>query len=305
VRYRIVHQTEYFYPERVPLCHNVIRLRPRDTAFQTCDQHELSITPMPADRRERVDFFGNYATWIAIQEPHHSLKIDVTSEVDVESSSPPEDLKGPAWDEVPRLISNSLDPDSLAAREYTFDSPQVARAAELEAYARQDFPPGAPLLQCIMNLTYRIYDEFIFDTGATTIGTPILEVLEHRHGVCQDFAHLEIGCLRSLGLAARYVSGYVMTKPPPGQRRMVGADASHAWVSAFIPGYGWVDFDPTNGVIPSDEHITIGWARDYDDLSPVKGVIIGGHSHALSFSVDVQQIVPKSGDITGAVETSA
>jgi len=250
----------------------------------------MTIAPVPADRRERVDFFGNYATWIAIQEPHHSLRIDVTSEIEVASSLPPEDVKGPAWEEAARLLESSIDPQVLAARAYTFDSPQVARSGELEAFARKDFPAGAPLLPCILNLTYRIYDEFIFDTGATTIGTPILEVLRHRHGVCQDFAHLQIGCLRSLGLAARYVSGYVMTKPPPGQRRLIGADASHAWISAFIPGLGWVDFDPTNAVIPKDEHITIGWARDYDDLSPMKGVIIGGRRHGLNFSVDVQRM---------------
>ncbi len=294
MRYRIVHQTEYFYAERVPLCHNVLRLRPRDTAFQRCDVHEMNVTPVPADRRERVDFFGNHATWIAIQEPHQSLKIQVKSEVEVANGAPPENLHGPAWEEAVSQLASSRDPQLLAAREYSFDSPQVPRSEELAHFARSDFPPGAPLMHCIRKLTHRIYDEFVFDTGATTIGTPILEVLHHRHGVCQDFAHLQIGCLRSLGLAARYVSGYVMTKPPPGQRRLIGADASHAWVSAFIPGHGWIDFDPTNGVSPNDEHITIGWARDYDDVSPVRGVMTGGRSHAMNFFVDVEPILPNA-----------
>jgi transglutaminase-like putative cysteine protease len=290
MRYRITHQTEYFYADRVPLGHNVIRLRPRDTAFQICDRNELSITPAPADQRQRVDYFGNYATWISVQEPHQSLKIDMSSDVNVISRTVPADLTGPPWDQVPAMISSRLDPNVLAAREYTFDSPHVPRSAELAEYARKDFPPGAPLVMCVMNLTHRIFDEFTFDTKATTIGTPILEILRHHHGVCQDFAHLQIGCMRSLGLPARYVSGYLATKPPPGQRRLIGADASHAWISAFIPGYGWLDFDPTNDTVPSDQHITIGWARDYDDLSPVKGVTVGGHSHRLEFSVDVEAL---------------
>jgi transglutaminase-like putative cysteine protease len=292
VKYRINHQTEYFYGDRVPLCHNVIRLRPRDTAFQTCQRSELSITPAAADQREHLDYFGNHAIWIAVQEPHHSLKIEMTSEVNVNSNTLPPDLTGPPWDQVPSLISDGLDPTILAAREYTFDSPYIARCAELAAYAKPDFPPGAPLLTCIMNLTHRIFDEFIFDTDATTIGTPLLEILHHHHGVCQDFAHLQIGCMRSLGLPARYVSGYLVTKPPPGQRRLIGADASHAWISAYIPGYGWIDFDPTNDTMPNDQHITIGWARDYDDLSPVKGVTTGGHGHTLEFSVDVEAMAP-------------
>ncbi len=292
MKYRVNHQTEYFYAERVPICHNVIRLRPRDTAWQSCQRSELSITPAPSDQRHRVDYFGNHAAWIAVQEPHLSLKIEMTSEVTVAPAGAATDLPGPPWDQVPAFISSRLDPTLLAAREYTFDSTHVTRCAELADYARPDFPPGAPLVTCIMNLTHRIFDEFVFDTGATTIGTPVLDVLHHRHGVCQDFAHLQIGCLRSLGLPARYVSGYLLTKPPPGQRRLIGADASHAWISAFVPEYGWLDFDPTNDTLPGEQHITIGWARDYDDLSPVKGVTVGGHGHALGFSVDVEAIEP-------------
>jgi transglutaminase-like putative cysteine protease len=301
MKYRVTHQTEYFYSERVPLCHNLIRLRPRDTVFQKCIRHAMGIKPTPADRRERVDFFGNHVTWIAIQEPHESLNIHVVSEVEVKPHSIPPGEEGPPWEQVPEMLRTQLDPAIVRTYEYTFDSPFVPRDPALAAYARPSFRPGAPLLSCIHDLTQRIWHEFTFDTGATTIGTPVLDVLRHRHGVCQDFAHLEIGCLRSLGLAARYVSGYVVTRPPPGKPRLIGADASHAWISAFIPQLGWIDFDPTNGVIPSSEHITLGWARDYDDVSPVEGIITGGHRHTLSFAVDVETIsTPTNGD--GAAE---
>jgi transglutaminase-like putative cysteine protease len=174
-----------------------------------------------------------------------------------------------------------------------FDSPHVTTGAELADFARPSFAPGRPMLECVTEFTKRIHKEFTFDKAVTTIGTPVLEVLQHKHGVCQDFAHLQIACLRSLGLAARYVSGYLVTQPPPGQPRLVGTDASHAWVSVFFPDYGWIDFDPTNGILPSAEHITLGWARDYSDLSPVRGVVVGGSRHALRVSVDVEPIGAK------------
>jgi transglutaminase-like putative cysteine protease len=294
LKYRITHQTEYFYAERVPLCHNLIRLRPRDTQWQSVDRHAMGISPTPAERRERIDFFGNNITWISIQEPHESLKIDVATEVDVTPNKPPDDLTGPPWDTVPEYFRTHRDPIVLHAREYALDSTYIAKSNEFADYARPSFPLGATLMPAILDLTQRIWHDFTFDTGVTTVGTPVLDVLRHRHGVCQDFAHLQIACLRSLGLAARYVSGYVVTHPPPGQPRLVGADASHAWVAAFIPDHGWVDFDPTNGLIPSAEHITIGWGRDYDDISPVEGIITGGHRHTLNFSVDVETITPET-----------
>ena len=201
---------------------------------------------------------------------------------------PPTGLWWPAWEQVAANLRDRRSPPVLDARQFTFDSTYVTAHAELADYARPSFAPGRSLLDCVTELTQRIFAEFTFDGGATTIGTPVLDVLHHRHGVCQDFAHLQIGCLRSLGLAARYVSGYLVTKPPPGRPRLVGADTSHAWVSVYFPDYGWIDFDPTNGVIPSDEHITVGWARDYDDVSPVRGVVVGGRRHSLSVSVDVE-----------------
>lgn len=254
----------------------------------------MGVSPTPAQRRERVDFFGNNVTWIAIQEPHESLKIDVASEVEVTPNLPPADLQTPPWETVPDYFHSHLDPAVLIAREFTLDSTYIPKGDEFADYARPSFPTNGELLPCITDLTQRIWHEFTFDTGVTTIGTPVDEVLRHRHGVCQDFAHLQIACLRSLGLAARYVSGYVVTKPPPGHQRLIGADASHAWVAAYIPDFGWVDFDPTNGLIPNGEHITIGWGRDYDDISPVEGIITGGHRHTLNFSVDVETITPST-----------
>jgi transglutaminase-like putative cysteine protease len=293
VKYRVTHVTQYFYGELVPLCHNLVRLRPRDTAWQTCLSHDLAVEPMPAGRRERIDFFGNHVTWVALQQAHKGLKIRACSEVDVNERPAAGDAPSMAWDEVPNWLASRLDADSLEARQFTFDSPHVPRDRQLADYARPSFPAGAPLFKCLVEFNERINKEFTFDSTATTVSTPVLDVLSRRRGVCQDFAHLAIGCLRSLGLPARYVSGYVATKPPPGKPRLAGADASHAWISVFIPQRGWVDFDPTNALIPSGGHVTIAFARDYGDVSPVKGVMIGGDWHSLSYSVDVEPYGPR------------
>jgi transglutaminase-like putative cysteine protease len=290
MKYNIVHITEYFYREPVPLCHNVVHLKPRETVRQSVLAHTLQVKPNPIVRSERTDFFGNTVTWFSIQEPHETLRITARSAVDVKPFEPPAGLWWPAWNEVRTMLESRRDADFLDARQFVFDSPHVTTAAELADYARPTFAPGRPMLECVTEFTQRIYKEFIFDKAATTIGTSVLEVLQHKRGVCQDFAHLQIACLRSLGLAARYVSGYLVTNPPPGKPRLVGADASHAWVSVFFPDFGWIDFDPTNGVLPSAGHITLGWARDYSDISPVRGVVVGGSRHALNVSVDVEPV---------------
>ena len=290
MRYRVTHTTEYYYGEPIPLCHNVLRLRPRDTWRQACLESTLTISPIPAAHRDFVDFFGNHATWIALQEPHDVLKIEAVSEVMIDPSPLPPTLGGPAWEDVAAALAAGGDRELYAVKEYTFDTANSAAHPDLLAYARPSFTKGRPIVEAVMDLTKRIYDDFEFDSTATTIGTPALDVLASRRGVCQDFAHLQVACLRSLGLAGRYVSGYVLTHPPEGQKRLVGCDASHAWVAAFVPGAGWVDFDPTNGLIPTGEHVTLGWGRDYDDVSPVKGVIVGGHRHSMYFGVDVQPL---------------
>lgn len=190
-----------------------------------------------------------------------------------------------SWEEVRDSIRT--DRNHLEACQFTYDSHYVARSNALLEYAAPSFAAGRPMLDAVADLTARIHREFRYDAKATTLATPLKEVLQHRHGVCQDFAHLAIGCLRSLGLAARYVSGYLQTNVPEGKERLIGADASHAWLSVFCPDVGWVDFDPTNNMIPADRHLTIAWGRDYDDVSPIKGVILGGGSHTMTIAVDV------------------
>jgi transglutaminase-like putative cysteine protease len=290
MRHRVRHITEYRYQDPVPLCHDVAHLSPRETDRQTCAECAVDIAPEPTTRSDRRDFFGNNLIWLSVQEPHEQLRIEAVSEVDVRPFEPPDPGRRVRWEDAVAQVRRRLDPASLDARQFTFDSHYVPRDAALADYARPSFAPGRSLWDAANDLNNRIYAEFKFDSRATTIGTPVLEVLRHRHGVCQDFAHLMVGCLRSLGVPARYVSGYLVTRPPPGKPRLVGCDASHAWVSAFLPDFGWVDFDPTNGCLPSAQHITVGWARDYDDISPVKGVVVGGSGHALSVSVDVEPL---------------
>lgn len=292
MKYRVTHSTEYYYGEPVPLCHNVLHLRPRELPRQSLLSHTLTIAPNPPTRAERSDFFGNPVTWFSLQEPHESLKITARSEMQVKAFEPPAGLWWPAWEQAAAMLRERRDAVHLDARQYTFDSHYIAAHPELAAYASASFRPGRNLMEAATDLTRRIFAEFTFDSAATTVGTPVLDVLHHRHGVCQDFAHLQIACLRSLGLAARYVSGYLVTRPPPGRARLVGADNSHAWLSVFFPDFGWIDFDPTNGLLPSQEHITVGWARDYDDVSPVRGVVVGGHRHSLHVSVDVEPSTP-------------
>ena len=287
MRYHVTHTTRYDYMDAVTLSHNLVRLRPRDHGMQSCLSHELTVSPVPSLSSERLDYFGNHTVWLSLQEPHTQLTVTARSEVKVDLMLQPDVEQGPSWEQVREALLGGMDARSLAARQFCFDSPYVRRHAELADYARLSFPAGHPFLRCVLDLTQRIHRDFKFLPGSTRVGTPVLEVLRNRRGVCQDFAHLQIGCLRSMGLAARYVSGYIATMPPPGQPRLIGADASHAWVSAFEPDFGWIAFDPTNGIMPSDSHITVAWARDYDDLGPVKGILVGGQRQRLRVSVDV------------------
>jgi transglutaminase-like putative cysteine protease len=288
VKYKVTHSTTYEYADAVSLSHNIARLRPRDNGMQQiCLRHDLSVLPAPSDRSDSLDYFGNHVSYFSLQESHNQLKITARSEVEVTATVHPDFSLGTSWEEVRDEILESADPETRAAREFTFDSPHVIRSAELANYALASFAPDQPFLQCTLDLTERIHGEFKFLPGATKVGTPVAEVLRMRKGVCQDFAHLQLGCLRSLGFSARYVSGYIVTTPPPGQRRLQGADVSHAWVSVYAPDLGWIDFDPTNGLMPTHSHITVGWARDYDDIGPVRGVVVGGRRQHLDVSVDV------------------
>jgi transglutaminase-like putative cysteine protease len=291
VKYRITHSTTYEYADTVSLSHNIARLRPRDNGTQQiCLKHDLSVLPAPSDRSDSLDYFGNHVSYFSLQESHNQLAIVAHSEVEVTPMARPDFSRGSSWEKVRDELLASADPETRAAREFTFDSTYVIRSADLVNYALGSFGPNRPFLECVLDLTERIHDEFEFLPGATKVGTPVADVLRMRKGVCQDFAHLQLGCLRSLGLACRYVSGYIVTTPPPGQRRLQGADVSHAWVSVFHPDLGWIDFDPTNGLIPSVGHVTVGWARDYDDIGPVRGVVVGGRRQHLDVSVDVAPV---------------
>lgn len=285
--YRVTHKTCYQYADAVPLSHNLVRMRPRDHSAQTCRWHDLVISPAPAINRVHLDYFGNHVSWLSLQEPHSELTIESRSEVEVRLQLRPDLAHAASWEYVCQTLLGSSDPSLIAARQFTFDSLYAKRSTALAAYALNAFSPGRSLLECVLALTLQIHNDFDYLPGSTKVGTPVLEVLRLRHGVCQDFAHLQIACLRSLGLAARYVSGYIATRPPPGKPRLVGADVSHAWISVFTPDFGWVDFDPTNGMMPLDSHITVAWGRDYDDVGPIRGILIGGQRQKLDVSVDV------------------
>jgi transglutaminase-like putative cysteine protease len=285
MHYEITHTTEYDYTESVAVAHHIARLKPRDLRHQDCLDHELAIAPAPAVTSTHEDYFGNLVTLVAMQGPHTSLVIRARSTVTVAAPDLPHAGDTPPWEAATDRASLPFD-----AIEFVFDSTASRSQFIVEDYARASFPPGRPLLEGLVELTGRIHTEFAFDPRATTVATPLTEVFASRRGVCQDFARLEIACLRSLGIPARYVSGYMETLPPPGTPRLVGADASHAWLSVYCPGSGWIPVDPTNNLLPSDTHITVAWGRDYNDVSPIRGVILGGGAHALQVHVDVVRL---------------
>ncbi len=290
MKYRLIHTTHYDYNESVSLCHNEAHLIPRPTPFQTVVTNYISISPTPSLQHDRVDFFGNLTTYFSIQFPHKQLSVTSESEVHLQETT--YDLEqSPGWEHVQTILtSDSTNPSLLEAREFLFDSPFVAVTDELRAYALPSFKAGRSILHATHDLMNRVFTEFVYDPHFTTIVTPLEKVLEYKRGVCQDFAHLMIGCIRSMGLAARYVSGYLETLPPPGQQKLQGSDASHAWLAVFVPDLGWVDFDPTNNKVPYNQHITTAWGRDYSDVTPLKGIIFGGGENTLTVSVDVLRI---------------
>jgi len=286
--YNLVHRTIYDYAEPVTVSHHAARVEPRALPSQQVENFSLQIGPVPAVIKSRVDFFGNQVCGFSIQEIHQHLEITACSRVTVAATTPPAPALSPEWEGVVKLFSDPVSPEVVAPYQFVFDSPLLAASPELADYARKSFAAKMPLLAAVTDLNRRIFCDFKFDPTATTVATPLEEVLAKRHGVCQDFAHLAIASLRSLGLPARYVSGYLRTHPPAGQVRRVGADASHAWFSVFCPDVGWVDFDPTNNLLPAEEHITVAYGRDYADVSPVTGVITGGGAHEVKVSVDVE-----------------
>ncbi len=287
-RYRVVHETCYGYQSTVTLSQQYLHMTPRSFAYQQTESHHAWSDPVEETGVEGADYFGNSTRHIAITHPHNTLSVHAESTVVLAARYDLEEIQGSlAWEVLRDAMPQDLQPETLEACRYLYASPHVIFSAELVDYARISFTKGRPLLDAALDLTHRIFDDFEFDDQATEISTPLEQVLEGRRGVCQDFAHLMIGCLRSLGLPIRYVSGYILTHPPEGQPRMIGADASHAWVSVFCPSLGWVDFDPTNRCLVQCDHITLGWGRDYSDVTPLRGIVLGGGEQVLEVRVTV------------------
>jgi transglutaminase-like putative cysteine protease len=288
VIYEVTHRTTYSYGHPVSISHHLLHLTPRDAGFQTCRDTALEITPAPSVRAPDRDYFGNPTTFVTIQNTHSELVLHALSIIEVAARPVPEARDTPAWETVRERVREDRSPAALQALEFTFASPYVPILPELRDYAAASFTPGRPVLEAARDLTHRIFTDFTYAPGATTLATGVAEAFKMRRGVCQDFAHIETACLRAIGLPARYVSGYLLTRPPEGKERLVGADASHAWLSIWVPGHDyWVDLDPTNDMIPGSEHITVAWGRDYGDVSPVSGVMFGGGEHEVTVAVDV------------------
>lgn len=285
----VSHRTHYRYSSTVIQSQHLVHMAPRAVAGQKVRHVSLIVEPAPAFRYEGFDAFGNHTVLLDIEAPHKELVL--LSRATIERIAPPRfDLSATtAWDGLDRLQDRARSPNALEidVQQFRCVSNLTAPTLDIADYARKSFPAGRPLLEGGMDLALRIYKEFTFDPHATDVSTPVTEVFKEKRGVCQDFAHVALACLRALRIPSRYVSGYIHTRPPPGRPKLQGADASHAWISIWAPETGWVDFDPTNGVIVRDEHVTVAFGRDYDDVSPIVGVLRGGGEHTVSVGVDV------------------
>ncbi len=288
--YDVIHRTTYRYAEPVDLSYHVMRLTPRSLPHQRVLRSTVIATPAPVRVYDTTDYFGNVATYMSLEEPHAELVVDARCAVDVQFPPPPPAELTPPWETVRDGLDGGGLPVETTAVEFMRESPLIAYDDAVREFAAPSFARGRPVLACFADLNRRIKTEFVFDPRATGVATAVREVMQIRRGVCQDFAHVMIGAIRSMGLAARYVSGYIRTHAPAGQTRRIGSDASHAWVGAFVPGIGWIDFDPTNDLIVNDEHVVLGWGRDYGDIAPIRGVILGGGAHRLDVSVDLRPL---------------
>jgi transglutaminase-like putative cysteine protease len=289
-RYAIEHNTAYEYESPVVQAYHLAHIRPRELDHQSVESSTVVVRPKPSRTHQSVDYFGNHHDRVEVLEPHDLLEVSAKSRITVTApplaANPPTDSV--SWNAAVQMLDG--DTTMLEVIEYRCDSPLVRSHQRLREYAEPTFAPDRPLVDAVMEFCGRINREFAYEPTATDVSTPLAAVLRDRRGVCQDFAHLAVGCLRSLGLAARYVSGYLETLPPPGRPRLVGADASHAWASVHVPGYGWFDFDPTNDLLPSERHVVVAWGRDFSDVTPLKGVVLGGGAHRLTVGVTVEPI---------------
>jgi len=283
--YQVDHETTYEYTLPVAISQHLAHMQPREVARQKWRRHTLDIEPVPTVCQERVDIFGNRALAFSIEEEHLRLRLRASGEVEV--SAEPLPRSSLPWGEVAQLVRKPGSPGDFEASMYAYPSPLAVFDESVRNYAAESFTPGRPLFECAEELMHRIYRDCAYVSGSTRIGTLPPEILRERRGVCQDFAHLMIACLRAQRLPCRYVSGYLVTHPPEGQPKLVGADATHAWAAVYFPGHGWVEFDPTNDVPGAEEHIIVAWGRDFGDVSPLKGVITGGGPHTLKVAVNV------------------
>ncbi len=287
MQYNLKHITRYDYSDAVSVCHNQLHLAPRTCLGQTTLEFRLTVDPEPANASERLDFFGNQVHYFAIHTSHRLMTVTGESVVQVNRAAVDTSQPAESWESIAASLKKASEPTRLEALQLSLGSRRVSTGDAFRDFAAESFKPGTSLLTAARDLTRRIHKDFEFDPRATHVNTPPEEFLKLGRGVCQDFAHLGIACLRSLGLAARYVSGYLRTEPPPGKPRLAGADASHAWFSVWCGELGWVDFDPTNDMVAASDHITVAWGRDYDDVCPIGGVFLGGGSHTVSVAVDV------------------
>jgi transglutaminase-like putative cysteine protease len=285
--YRVRHITTYEYAKKVISSQHVLRLRPRLTDNQVCSSSEVAMTPAPLRRSARDDYFGNRTEMVTLEEPHEELVIDAQSVVRVNKRRPRDLESTVAWETIGDALSAARADAEIGAAQFMFDTPLTRAGRDLMAYAKTEFAPGRPVAIAARELMHHIRRDIKYKPGVTDVSTPVDRVLEIKGGVCQDQSHVMLAVLRAHGIAARYVSGYLMTRPPPGRPKLQGADQSHAWVSVWCPPLGWVDYDPTNGILPDDEHITLAYGRDYSDISPISGIMLGGGEHEVDVSVDV------------------
>lgn len=290
MKYRVIHQTLYEYQSPASLCHNLICQGPGNNPYQTNIDFECTIAPEPHYQSTRTDFFENHWIYFSIQKPHQELSVRVTSIVDLQRpewlSMDPQSTQ--PWEKVVTWLQST---DAMNdTRQFYLESEYIRFIPGIKAYALQSFEPGRPIMEAMLDLNNRINRDFTFTPGFTDISTPLEEVFAHKKGVCQDLSHFSLACLRSLGLAAHYVSGYIETLPPPGKPKLVGADASHAWIALFIPDLGWVEFDPTNDLLVADQHIRAAIGRDFSDIVPLKGIVYSGGGQRMKVSVDVRKV---------------
>ncbi|MGO9547452.1 MAG: transglutaminase family protein [Rhodomicrobium sp.] len=290
MNYEISHRTIYRYSAPVSHSDHLLHLKPRSHPYQTVLRHSLIIDPAPSPQTDFTDDFGNPSNVITIEQEHTKLVIHSQAQVNVQAPPQFQMARGASWDDTAAQLRANLGAETFDAVLYSCPSRYIRPSRDIHKFARASFPEGRPLLEAVADLTARIYHGFTYQSGSTDVATPVEEVLRTKRGVCQDFAHIEIACLRTLGLAARYVSGYLLTRPPEGQPKLAGADASHAWISVWAPETGWVDFDPTNNIVPKDEHIALAFGRDFQDVSPVSGVLLGGGEHEVEVAVDVAPV---------------